>query len=189
MKNIFLIMFLFPFLCSFSAMATGDNLAQNRDIIAQSLQKDLLCETSDGKDRAGDPARNAFLRKAGAVLTFNDESLFNQYQYHFAVPLNVGKFHLFRVRQEVGEGGSIFLAEVVGDLTTFANDIKAQPAKQNDDFIGVSHILFYKTLGQETQSSDSDDYPEFTKIVIGQTPQQKSQGRFFYGCIQAMGLL
>jgi hypothetical protein len=181
MRNILLILLSLPLI---HAYAASDSLAE-REVLSSALNKDLLCNAGNGKDRAGDPESNSFLTKVGASITTDDNADYNQFRYSFITPLEVNSLSLYSVQQMVGEGGVIFIAEVKGDLPGFAGKLKAQPAKEDDDFLGVSNVLFYKIIKEKTTP---DSEPEFTKIVVGQNLIQKVQGRFFYGCIETMDL-
>lgn len=183
LRSLFLFILFSPFMCALAEPDTAAGLP--RENLALGIGKDLLCQSTDIHDRAGDPEDDNFLKMAGAIITIVDDPYFNQFRYSFVEPLKVGMSYLYSAQQLVGEGGVIFIAEVAGDLPAFVSEIKASPAKEDDDFLSVSNVLFYKTL-KEKMSPDSE--PEFTKIVIGQNRIQKIQGRFFYGCIQTMDL-
>lgn len=164
---------------------SGATISSDRESLSVIISKDLLCQKMGMNDRAGDSEADGFLKKSGAIIALIDDPYYNQFRYSFVEALNVGQKRLYSVQQAVGEGGVIFIAEVAGDLPAFVREINAGSAKEDDDFLGVSNILFYKTL-KENISPDSE--PEFTKVVIGQNPIQKEQGRFFYCCIQTMNL-
>lgn len=181
MKNIFLLLLCIPVTHAFAEPELGSE----RQVLSVDLQTDLLCGSSDGKDRGGDPESDSFLKSAGAAVIIEPDDYFNQSRYSFTEPLEVDHLPLYSVQQIVGEGGVIFIAEVEGDLSAFVRKVNAQPAKEDDDFLGVSNVQFYKTL-KEKLSQDAE--PEFTKILIGQNRIQKAQGRFFYGCVETMDL-
>lgn len=154
-------------------------------MLATSLKSELLCGDSVSNSRAGDPDSDSFLKKAGASIIINDNSDYNEFRYSFINPLEVSSLTLFSVQQMVGEGGVIFIAEVEGDLSSFATKNNAKKSSEDDDLLGVQNAKFSKTL-QEKTSADAE--PAFKKIVIGQSRIQKAQGRFFYGCIITMDL-
>lgn len=171
---------------SATLMASSVNDAEKaRAKIAASLSEELLCQAGEGIARAGDPDSNRLITSAGAVIVEGNDPFFNQFRYSFKEPLSVGANQLFRVQQDVGEGGVIFIAEVKGGLQALVKQLGAVKASAEDDFIGVENVIFYKTLSETTPA---DAEPQFTKIIIGQDPEQKKAGRFFYGCVEATQL-
>ncbi len=154
-------------------------------MLATSLKSELLCGDSVSNSRAGDPDSDSFLKKAGATIIIDDGSDYNEFIYSFINPLVVDSLTLHSVQQIVGEGGVMFIAEVDGDLSSFATKVNAKKSSENDDLLGVQNVKFYKTL-QEKISAGAE--PDFTKILIGQNRIQKAQGRFFYGCIITIDL-
>lgn len=185
-KTLYCLVILTLLMQSTCVLAESDATTNSdRKNLSMGIVKTLLCQSTTIQVYAGDPESNRFLKKAGAIITMMDDDYYNQFRYSFVEPLNTGQHRLYSVQQMVGEGGAIFIAEVAGDLSAFASEVNAIPAKEDDDFLGVSNVLFYKALKENT-SPDSE--PEFTRIVIGQNPVQKAQGRFFYGCVQTMDL-
>ncbi|CNL28462.1 MULTISPECIES: hypothetical protein [Yersinia] len=175
--NLFLLFIFFPLIHAFAASEPSPE----RKVLSSVLNQSLLCVAGNGKDRAGAPERDSFLKKAGASIITDGDAYFNRFRYSFIEPLEMGHLLLYSVQQEIGEGGVIFIAEVEGDLSAFVRKINAQSAKEQDDFLGVSNIRFYKLIQERV-------LPDYTKIVVGQNRIQKAQGRFFYGCIQTIDL-
>lgn len=172
-------------LLSSTCLSSEPTFGSEREILATSLKSELLCGDGVDNSRAGDPDSDSFLKTAGASIIIDNNSYYNEFTYSFIKPLAVDSLKLHSAQQMVGEGGVIFIAEVEGDLSSFATKVNAKKSTEDDDLLGVQNVKFYKTL-KEKISADAD--PEFTKIVIGQNRIQKAQGRFFYGCIITMDL-
>lgn len=78
----------------------------------------------------------------------------------------------------------MLLAETAGKVQNFADQLAAHPLAENENVLGVSGVMFLKAVAGAGAGNET----AVSKIVIGQNAVQKAQGRFFYGCIQAMTL-
>lgn len=162
---------------SVSALSSESRLT--REMLAMGLEKALLCQKNDVAIGA-----DAVLNITGITVQKNDDPYYNQFRYSFKEPLAVNQLALYSVQQSVGEGGAVLLAEAAGEMQNFADRLAAHPLAENEDVLGVSGVMFLKTEDGAGAGNES----AASKIVIGQNAVQKAQGRFFYGCIQAMTL-
>lgn len=162
---------------SVSALASESSLT--RKMLAIGLKKALLCQKNDVAIGA-DAVRNI----TGITVQKNDDPYYNQFLYSFKEPIAVNQLALYSVQQNVGEGGVVLLAETAGKVQNFADQLAAHPLAENEDVLGVSGVMFLKTVAGAGAGNET----AVSKIVIGQNAVQKAQGRFFYGCIQAMTL-
>ncbi|MEB5694991.1 hypothetical protein MXM31_02125 [Klebsiella aerogenes] len=162
---------------SVSALSSERRLT--REMLAMGLEKALLCQKNDV-----DIGADAVLNITGITVQKNDAPYYNQFRYSFKEPLAVNQLALYSVQQSVGEGGAVLLAEAAGEMQNFADRLAAHPLAENEDVLGVSGVMFLKIEAGAGAGNES----AVSKIVIGQNAVQKAQGRFFYGCIQAMTL-
>lgn len=171
---------------SIHAHAHAEQHPENeRTTLTATLAKVLTCQNSEGIASAGDPESDLFLKKAGAVISMDKESDYNEFRYSFIEPLIVNGLPLFSVQQSAGEGGGILIADVKGDLNAFAKQNNLSPASKGETYLGTQNVVFYKHIGK--LNTDLPD-PDYTTMVAGQSELQKAQGRFFYGCVQPMNL-
>lgn len=162
------------------APALASDMDPAREKLALGLEKALSCQKSDIATGADDA-----LNIAGVIVQRSVDPYYNSFRYSFREPLAVNQLPLYSVQQSVGEGGVVLLAEISGEVQAFADQLAAHPIGKNDDVLGVSGVMFLKTVAV---GSGAEDEANSSKIVIGQNAVQRAQGRFFYGCIQAMTL-
>lgn len=121
------------------------------------------------------------LQAAGANVVFDEDGPYNNFTYYFAKPLEVFGLPVWSVQQSVHAHGAERIAEVTGNAAAFARRIQAHEpmATDNNEFYLSDTVIYLKRVND---TADPD------LVIIGMTPEQQSNGRFFVGCYRQMEL-